>query len=62
VSQPSYLQRNRVAVGVVVLFALAGAFFAPIVYPELSLWRAAPGGVLIGGFAGLCGVCHELLE
>jgi hypothetical protein len=62
VSQPTYLRRNRLALGVVALFAIAGACFAPTVFPELSLWRSAPGGVLIGAFAGLCGVCHELLD
>ena len=61
-SEPGYLQRNRLPLGVVAAFGLAGIFFGPVVFPEPALWRTALAGGLLGAFAGLCGVCHQLLE
>ncbi len=58
----SYARRNLVPLAVVGAFAVAGGYFATLLYADLVAWRAAIGGVAIGGFSGLCAVCHQLLE
>ena len=54
--------RRIIAWGLVGSFAVVGAFVAPYLFPDQTLWRSVLGGVLLGAFSGICAVYHQLIE
>ncbi len=60
--QPATTRAENWSIAVIVVMTLAGAAWAPSVFPDLALWRAVLGGALLGGFSALCAVMHRFFE
>gem|GEM_PF-6771431 len=58
----SWLHAHRYAVALLVGFVIAGMIGAPMVFPEVQLWRTLIGGALLGVFCSFCVALPRFLE
>ena len=54
--------QKRVAVWVILIFAVLGAFLGPLVAPGIPTWRSWVAGAMLGAFSGGAAVLNRLLD
>ncbi|MDH3225027.1 MAG: hypothetical protein OEO23_15000 [Gemmatimonadota bacterium] len=60
--QSDYVKRNRIAIGVIAVFAVIGALLGSLVAPGIPSWRSTLAGAMLGAFSGGAAVLNRLLD
>ena len=59
---PDYVRRNLLAIVVVLVFTVLGAWLGNLVAPDIPRWRSGLAGAMLGAFSGAAGVLNRFLD